>query len=224
MLNNQKRIKKRKTRKLHRTRTNGCLYPLAWNIIRTREWWSPAEIFCPEKDSNCVDRIVVYFWALEVYIAGIVSSRTHFTVLLLIPLSFLIFRLLDILFTLLSMLIQQGHGYTKWRSYRRAIILVMANVLEIIFIFAIWYRTVGTYCLDGGKKIEYFSSFCNAFYFSVVTATTLGYGDMCPADSLSKALPIVETLMVFLIAVVLISFIAGTLTKQDENEENGDKN
>jgi len=54
------------------------------------------------------------------------------------------------------------------------------------------------------------TSFIDCFYFSITTATTLGYGDLSPADSLIKCLALLEvsfgTIFIAAILTVALTF------------------
>ncbi len=50
-------------------------------------------------------------------------------------------------------------------------------------------------------------------YFSVVTVTTLGYGDLTPATNVGRSLVILETLLGQIFLVVLVAFLVGMLGK-----------
>jgi lysylphosphatidylglycerol synthetase-like protein (DUF2156 family) len=50
-------------------------------------------------------------------------------------------------------------------------------------------------------------------YFSVVTVTTLGYGDLSPATDVGRSLVILETLLGQIFLVVLVAFLVGMLGK-----------
>lgn len=49
------------------------------------------------------------------------------------------------------------------------------------------------------------------FYFSVVTMTTLGYGDLSPATDMGRSLVIVETLLGQIFLIVLVAYLVGML-------------
>lgn len=51
-------------------------------------------------------------------------------------------------------------------------------------------------------------------YFSVVTVTTLGYGDFSPGTSLGRSLVLVETLLGQIVLVVLVAYLVGSLGRQ----------
>ncbi len=48
-------------------------------------------------------------------------------------------------------------------------------------------------------------------YFSVVTMTTLGYGDFSPGTSLGRSLVMIETLLGQIVLVVLVAYLVGSL-------------
>jgi hypothetical protein len=50
-------------------------------------------------------------------------------------------------------------------------------------------------------------------YFSVVTMTTLGFGDLSPATNIGRSLVILETLLGQIFLVVLVAFLVGSLGK-----------
>ena len=51
-------------------------------------------------------------------------------------------------------------------------------------------------------------------YFSVVTVTTLGYGDLTPATDVGRSLVILETLLGQIFLIVLVAFLVGMLGKK----------
>lgn len=51
-------------------------------------------------------------------------------------------------------------------------------------------------------------------YFSVVTVTTLGYGDLSPATDIGRSLVILETLLGQIFLIVLVAFLVGMLGKK----------
>ena len=48
-------------------------------------------------------------------------------------------------------------------------------------------------------------------YFSVVTVTTLGYGDLAPATNVGRSLVVLETLLGQILLIVLVAFLVGRL-------------
>lgn len=85
-------------------------------------------------------------------------------------------------------------------DYGRSIslLLIWAAVLILAFstIYWIWPQLVGT------------SSFLDALYFSVVTTTTLGYGDITPAETGGKLVAISQVALGYVLGGLLIAIIA----------------
>jgi len=49
------------------------------------------------------------------------------------------------------------------------------------------------------------------FYFSVVTITTLGYGDLSPATNIGRSLAMIEALLGQIFLIVLVAYLVGML-------------
>jgi Ion channel len=85
------------------------------------------------------------------------------------------------------------------RSYRRNILMLSLNYLEICLSFAVIYD--GLHLLGDTPK-----DFVDYIYFSIVTATTVGYGDLCPVSSGGKILVSVQSVMVVAFVVLFLNF------------------
>lgn len=91
-------------------------------------------------------------------------------------------------------------------SYRRLVICLLHNYVELIFLFAMFYRIFEFWFKPGGSICP--QSLWGSLYFSVVTVTTLGYGDITPVNNWGTSLCIAETLIgIFIAFVMLTSFI-----------------
>jgi len=55
-----------------------------------------------------------------------------------------------------------------------------------------------------------------AFYFSITTIATVGYGDIVPASAGSRAMVVTEILLGLVYVVLVFSVIAGHLQKRSE--------
>jgi len=98
---------------------------------------------------------------------------------------------------------------SEWglRSLNRSLILLLINYLELIVGFGILY--IHTNSIERNSDGLLVAPL-NALYFSVVTITTLGYGDYSPITSTGQWLVMVETLLGFvLVALVIGSFLTG---------------
>jgi len=91
------------------------------------------------------------------------------------------------------------------RSFRRILICLFINYSEILLWFAIFYRffkhcfSMPNVCLN---------NLWGSLYFSIVTMTTLGYGDIKPINNCGACLCGLQTLIgVFWVVVVVARFI-----------------
>ncbi len=93
------------------------------------------------------------------------------------------------------------------RSLNRSFMLLMVNYLEMIVGFAALYIYTGSIAAEGQPPI---SEPWEAFYFSVVTITTLGYGDLSPATRTGEILVAAQVSMgVVFILLVVSTFLTG---------------
>ncbi len=93
------------------------------------------------------------------------------------------------------------------RSLNRSLILLLINYCELIVGFAILYLVSGSV---GFSESQLITSRSEALYFSAVTITTLGYGDIKPIEPFGRWLSLSETLMGFVLIVLVIgTFLTG---------------
>ena len=98
---------------------------------------------------------------------------------------------------------------TGWglRSLNRSFMLLLINYLEMIIGFAALYIYTGSIAAE---KMPAITDSWEAFYFSVVTITTLGYGDFSPINIMGQFLVAVQTLMgIVFIMIVISTFLTG---------------
>lgn len=95
------------------------------------------------------------------------------------------------------------------RSLNRSLILLMINYSELIIGFAALFLNSGSIGnSQSNNAIIILKS--DALYFSVVTITTLGYGDYRPINTLGRWLCSTEAIMgLVLIVLVIGTFISG---------------
>ena len=116
-------------------------------------------------------------------------------------------------------------------NYGRSTWWIILSFFGFAFLFATIYRLWPHFVAFNGKAdITEFNSFLHAFYFSVVTMTTLGFGDIAanPDSHLGQILLMVQVLLGYLMLGALVTrfavlFTAGgpaakftKLTKQKE--------
>jgi hypothetical protein len=119
-------------------------------------------------------------------------------------------RILDMLTYRLYFLFIKSE-WTPWseRTARRSLGFALANVYEIVVAYSILYLRFG--CIVKGDAP--LASASEAFYYSVTTLTTLGYGDYTPGNTTSQWLVVGElgTGLLFL-AIVLPGVLSSFTT------------
>lgn len=104
----------------------------------------------------------------------------------------------------------------EFYSHNRLLLLSIFNYLQIIAGFAILYLSTASIIYSSCKEIV--SGPLDAFYFSFITSTTLGYGDIVPASSLGKILAMIELLFGIMIISIIIAKFVSLNKNQYENE------
>ena len=87
----------------------------------------------------------------------------------------------------------------NWRS----IVIYSLWMLLLVFIFALIYVHFGLLS-SGGKTIN---SILDSFYFSVITFTTLGYGDVLPTGTLGKLVVVAEVISGYIFLGLLVTIL-----------------
>lgn len=102
--------------------------------------------------------------------------------------------------------------FVRPRSYRRNILMLFLNYLELSFSYAVIY---GGLHLLGNKP----TSAVDYIYFSIITATTIGYGDFMPVGHLGKMVVCMQAITVVAFVVLFLNFFGSkveVIHKEDE--------
>jgi voltage-gated potassium channel Kch len=95
--------------------------------------------------------------------------------------------------------------YVAPASYGRSVILLGVNLLESALGFAVLYIHFEALA-QGGAVVR---SWSKAVYFSVITAATIGYGDIVPGGGIGRLIVVTQALSSFLfVAIILATFVA----------------
>lgn len=120
----------------------------------------------------------------------------------------------------------------KLSGIRRSIVLLFHNYIEILFWFACIYLLRPQY-FDYGEDLKNLvatplEQTIRSLYFSVVTMTTLGYGDIKPAEDIGRVIVSIQTLIGLFIGICIlarfISMLPQVTTKDPEEQEEIRKN
>jgi voltage-gated potassium channel Kch len=102
--------------------------------------------------------------------------------------------------------------YTKPASYGRSVLSLSINFLEAALAFSILYLNTGALAGPLGTV----RSWSEAIYFSIITAATVGYGDIKPATDTGHALVVAQVLSsLFFLAIALTTFVSGLSSSSD---------
>jgi len=98
------------------------------------------------------------------------------------------------------------------------VIAALGAYLEIALVFAFIYGGVDAMTdadlLNGSVGDGANAGRTEFLYFSVVTITTLGYGDLTPGTDVARTLAMVETLFGQIFLVVLVAYLVGSLGRR----------
>lgn len=91
-------------------------------------------------------------------------------------------------------------------SYRRIVILLLHNYVEVLIWVALFYRNFDYLFESSHVSLNTFSG---SLYFSLVTMSTLGYGDIVPINSKGLFLIFTQTIVgIFMALLILARFIS----------------
>ena len=100
--------------------------------------------------------------------------------------------------------------------------MAMRSYLGLVLNFAILYYFIPLAGMFDGQGTKGISIFGDALYFSAVTITTVGYGDIVPVSWVARLLSLVESGIGLLVLVVAIgTYIGGIGMRKSSEEESG---
>ena len=94
--------------------------------------------------------------------------------------------------------------FSRPRSYKRSMLLLFFNYLEISFAFGVLY-SCGNYL---NKPFLYWF---DAIYFSIITSSSIGYGDYHPVTTIGKFLVTTQSLLFLFFIVLFLNFFSAKI-------------
>jgi hypothetical protein len=91
--------------------------------------------------------------------------------------------------------------FSKPRSYKRSMLLLFFNYIEMVFAFGVLYS-----CNDYLNRP--FTHWFDAVYFSTVISSTIGFGDLYPVKTFVKFLVSIQSVLVLLYVVLFLNFFS----------------
>ena len=142
--------------------------------------------------------------AMDIYILAklffpffvLVYQWQHITVLIALIVYFLAETILYI-----PTLIFASDMLSKPRSYNRSMLLLFFNYIEIIVAFGVLYSC-------GNNMNIPFITWYDPIYFSVVTSSSIGFGDYYPVTTFAKILVSIQALFFFTFVVLFLNFFS----------------
>ncbi|MBG6111296.1 hypothetical protein H4V97_000402 [Flavobacterium sp. CG_23.5] len=105
--------------------------------------------------------------------------------------------------------------FSKPRSYKRSMLLLFFNYMEIVFAYAVLYS-----CDSYLNKP--FINWFDAVYFSIITSSSIGYGDFYPVTTEGKFLVSTQALLFLFFVVLFLNFFSTKIKSkgyfEQENE------
>ncbi len=139
---------------------------------------------------------VMTFWGHQEYVHLWAGALVLFSITK-------IYFLVSHTFKKLDILIENDH------SFNHMLLLLGAIITIIVISFAIDYLCVSEIYPEAFSGIQYGQSlalrFMNLLYFSIVTFTTVGYGDIIPVIPVAKLITVLEMMSAFVVIVFIIS-------------------
>ena len=91
--------------------------------------------------------------------------------------------------------------FSRPRSYKRSMLLLFFNYLEIGFAYAVIYAS-------GNFLNQPFTHWFDAVYFSIITSSSIGYGDFYPVNTFGRFLVSTQALLFLFFVVLFLNFFS----------------
>jgi hypothetical protein len=91
--------------------------------------------------------------------------------------------------------------FARPRSYKRSMLLLFFNYLEVIIAFGVFYSL-------GQNTNVPFAHWSDALYFSLMTSNTIGYGDYYPITTFGKFLASVQAMFFLSFVILFLNFFS----------------
>jgi hypothetical protein len=123
----------------------------------------------------------------------------HFSLMIALMVYFLVETILYI-----PTLIFASDMLSRPRSYKRSMLLLFFNYIEIVVSFGVLYSC-------GNNMNIPFTTWYDPIYFSIVTSSSIGFGDYYPVTMFAKALVSVQALFFLTFVVLFLNFFSTKL-------------
>ena len=94
--------------------------------------------------------------------------------------------------------------FSQPRSYKRSMLLLFFNYLESVLAFAVFYRT-------GNYLNATLNHWFDAVYYSLVTSSTIGYGEYYPITMEGKIFTILQVFLFLFFVILFMNFFSSKI-------------
>jgi hypothetical protein len=197
---------------------HGLIFPFVARLLWYATYLSPVKSF--NLSPVAADLFVLGCWTTEILLAVSLSWWGHSVAALrVVAYAFFAYRLLDLLLLLGSFLLVGFYRHkTRW-PFRRGLTLVVFNSVEILFLYGGLFYLINFDCPIAAEMNRPLDHLIDGVYFSVVTASTLGYGDFQPRGWLIRMMAMSESLFVLLVLLVVIGSFKGVSFRLRDTDE-----
>ena len=101
-------------------------------------------------------------------------------------------------------------------SINRSLILLLLNFLEIALCFSLLYLSSRSIGQETPFGVRFLMCPQQSFYFSIITITTLGYGDLRPMTDCGRILTIFEVMIGLYFVVLIFSHFVQLFRRPDD--------
>jgi len=151
---------------------------------------------------------------------NLLSTQRYITTIVLF---YAVYRIFEIVVVHINIFFSLKPALT---GFRRSVILLFHNYVEVLFWFASFYRLFPEYFTNNGSLPT--KSIFGSLYFSLVTMSTLGYGDIVPVNQRGYVIVSIQTLVGIFMGIFLlarfISILPQRRTRDPEEREAIKKN
>lgn len=198
---------------------NGFICPLILRFVNLVRIFTPGKW---PKTSIGTDVLILIWWGVEIlYILMFADSQDWKAYLFC---GIFIYRIVDMILAQTSILIG---SQSDWASSQRLVLLMLLNAIELMVIYGVLYWIFSHLLPTESALSKPLKGLFESFYFSVVTATTLGYGTPHPTGWLSRSLSMAESIHLLLIIITVIAYarsshVCSTASAEEpDNSNNG---
>lgn len=181
-------------------------------------WLTLSHWLFQEGQHNIFKKIEVMMLVITLYCVGLLFSIHMLPYWLGLTLSILLFqRIVEFIIVYArNFIYNKGRIFTHFINPTRRsewlIIMFSLNIIQIVFIFSVWYRFLS---LNNPDAFNQVMSVLDSVYFSAITFLTIGFGDIVPQSDMTKLLVLFQGGITFYTLVIVINGLISIHFRRD---------